>query len=235
MVTSAVVRSRELLRWIAASDYERDAGHERLSIQSRFTTDPTTSIREALLETQCDTVLVELPPSTARRRHRLEAILNRLSNDNQVNLVIARPDPAAQGAPIAPRSVLVPLRGGPNAWLALDVGMAMASWAKARLTLMHVYDPMCHQDLLHHEAGTFHQLTAAAEGARPEIMEVFSGHPAEAMLEVAAEYDAVVLGANADPMQAGLLLGQMLSTVVSNLTKTVIVTRAATQDPNTAA
>src|SRR5919108_71672 len=171
MVTSAVVRSRELLRWIAASDYEPDAGQsERLSIQSRFTTDPTASIREALLETQCDTVLIELPPSNARRRHRLEAILKRLSNDPQVSLVIARPDPAALGGAIAPRSVLVPLRGGPNAWLALGVGMAIASWARARLTLMHVFDPLCHHALLHHEAAIFHQLTAAAETARPEIV-----------------------------------------------------------------
>lgn len=112
MVTSAVVRSRDLLRWIAATDYEGDRRSDRLSIQSRFTSNPAASIHEALLETQCDTVLVELPHGDAPRRHRLEGILRGLSNALQVNLVIARPDPKATGKATRPRSVLVPLRGG---------------------------------------------------------------------------------------------------------------------------
>jgi len=228
MATSAVVRSRELLRWIAASDYQSGAGRtERLSIQSRFTTDPAASIREALLETECDTVVVEYPPLDGRRRHRLESIVRTLSADPQVNLVVARPDPAAKGSGIRPRSVLVPLRGGANAWLALSVGVALASWADARLTLMHVYDRAHHHDLRRHEAETFHELTLAAKTANPAIRELSSDDTTETILSVARESDAVVLGAHSNQARAGLLVGGMLVSLINRLSKTVIVTRAA--------
>lgn len=230
MVTSAVVRSRELLRWIAATDYELRGRVERLGIQSRFTSDPAVSIREALLDTECDTVVVEYPPVDGRRRHRLESILRSLSGDLQVNLVVARPDPAANGRGIRPRSILVPLRGGANAWRALGVGMALASWAEARLTLMHAYDPAHHRDLRRHEAQTFHELALAAKTANPDICELESADPAETILEIAKDHDTVVLGAPANPARSGLLVGKMLFPVITRFSKTVIVTRAAAGD-----
>ena len=227
MVTSAVVRSRELLRWLAASDYEAVGRGDRLSIQSRFTTDPAASIRESLLETECDTVVVEYPPVNGRRRHRLESIMRTLADDPQVNLVVARPDPEANRSGIRPRSVLVPLRGGPNAWLALGVGVALSSWANARLTLMHIYDRAHHRDLRRHEAETFRELTLAARTANPEIRELNSDDPPQTILGVAREYDAVVVGAHSSPARAGLLVGEMLVSLINRLSKTVIVTRAA--------
>ena len=232
LVTSAVVRSRELLRWIASNDYVLEAGRSaRLSIQSRYTSDPAASIREALLETQCDTVLAELPPSSSRRRHRLEGILRSLAADLQVNLVMARPDPAASRTAFQPTSVLVPLRGGPNAWLALRVGSALASWWQARLTLMHVFNPRHHHALRKHESETFQQLADAVAGANPAIVEVVSDDPAEAILAIAGDHDAVVMGAHSNPSRAGMLVGQMLSFVINRLTKTVILTRAGASLP----
>ncbi len=227
MVTSAVVRSRELLRWIAATDYERRGRDGRLSIQSRFTSDPAASIREALLETECDTVVLEYPLVSGRRRHRLESILRSLSGDLQVNLVVARPDPAANASGIRPRSVLVPLRGGANACLALSVGVALASWAEARLTLMPASDPAPHRDRRRHDAETFHELALAASIANPVICELERDDPAERILDAAREHDAVVLGAHANPARAGLLVGQTLFPVINRFSKTVIVTRAA--------
>ena len=227
LVTSAMVRSRELLQWIASNDYALEAGRRpRLSIQSRYTSDPAASIREALLETQCDTVLAELPPSNSRRRHRLEGILRSLADDLQVSLVMARPDPAASRSALQPRSVLVPLRGGPNAWLALRVGTALASWSQARLTLMHVFNPRDHHALRKHEREAFHELVDSVAGASPAVVEVVSGDPAEAILDIGGDYDAVVMGAHSNPSRAGMLVGRMLSVVISRLTKTVILTRA---------
>lgn len=229
MVTSAVARSRELLRWIAATDYEiRDRNRgERLSIHSRFTTDPAATIGEALLETGCDTIVVEFPPVNAARHHRLASILQAVSEDVQLNLVVARPDPTAKRKGIRPRSVLVPLRGGPNAWLALSVGMALSSWAEARLTLLHVYDRDRHQLQRQHERAVFHQLAHAAKVANPEIVEIESDATVEAVLGVATHFDAVVLGAHMHPSRTDMLVSQMLTSVIDHLTKTVILTRSA--------
>src|SRR5487761_25086 len=86
-------RSRALLRWISATDYERQAvegGH--LSVQTRIAADVTRSIREATLETQSDIVLLEWPRQKSPRRYRLEAVLRSLATDPPAHLVIARPD-----------------------------------------------------------------------------------------------------------------------------------------------
>lgn len=228
MVASAVVRSRELLRWIAATDYASGAEQaERLGIQSRFTADPAASIREALLETQCDVVLAELPPIGRRRRHRLEAILRSLSDHPDVNLIVARPDPATSHLGIRPTSVLVPLRGGPNARLALAVALAVASRTHARLTLLHVYDPTHHEDLRAYEAATFRELANAAGRFDPEILEIVSRNPAEAIYSAARNRDMVVMGAHANPSRTGMLIGYGFSSLINRLTQTVILARAA--------
>lgn len=227
VVTSAVARSRELLRWIAASDYQVENGYrERLSIQSRYTTDASASIREVLLETQCDTVLAEWPPSGARRRHRLEAILRTLIDNLAVNLVVARPDPAAGHGGIKPSSVLVPLRGGANAWLALGVASALAAHANADLTLMHVYDSQHHRDRRKNEEATFRELADAA-GRHARILEFAAERPADVVVTVGKRYEAVVMGAHANPARPGLV-GDALSAAMHGLPKTVILARAAT-------
>jgi nucleotide-binding universal stress UspA family protein len=227
LVTSAVVRSRELLRWIAASDHERAEAGQRMSIQSRFTSDASASIREALLETQSDVVLAEWPSDGAARKYRLAAILRTLAADLDVNLVVARPDPAAAGGRFYPRSLLVPLRGGANAWFALGVAMAISSDADVQPTLLHVYDRNHHHDRQRQEEATFHQLVEAAEAAQPRVIELFSKSPAEVILKTGAHYDTVVLGAHANPTRAAALLGNDLSPTMARLTKTVILARAS--------
>lgn len=228
-VASAVVRSRELLRWIAECDYEPgNGGYERLSIQSRFTTDASASIREALLETQCDAVLAEWPSDGGRRRHRLEAVLQKLTNNPAINLIVARPDPAANGGGIRPSSVLVPLRGGANARLALSVAAALGAHTHAQLTLMHVYARNNHHELRKYEEATFRKLVEAAEPAHPRILELVAESPAEVVLRVGRQYDAVVMGAHSNPGRAGLLVGADLSLAMNELPKTVILARAAT-------
>src|SRR6185312_7681207 len=56
---AAAARSRELLRWIASNDYPEATDGQRLGIETRFTSDPAASIREAVLEAECDAVLAE--------------------------------------------------------------------------------------------------------------------------------------------------------------------------------
>ncbi|MEO8744246.1 MAG: universal stress protein [Candidatus Dormibacter sp.] len=228
LVSSAVVRSRELLRSIAASDYEGDnTSGGRLGVQSRFTADPTASIHEALLETQCDVVLMEWPAIGARRQHRLASILKSLLTDPQINLIVARPDLAAKGGRIRPRSVIAPLRGGPNAFLALSVAVALACDAGAELTLLHVYDSTRHPKHLRHEEATFHELVRAAEYAHPIVIERVAQGPAEAVLGLARDYDAVVMGAHSNPRETGALVGPLMSVAMSQLPGTVILARAA--------
>ena len=222
--TSSAARSRELLRWIAANDAE-PATTARMSIQSRFTADPVSTVREALLESQSDLVVVEFPRPDAPRKHRLTAMLRGLSGVPGVGFIGVRPGRMQAGAAVAD-SVVVPLRGGPNAWLALSVGMAVAADAGASLTLLHVYERGRHPRFRRHEAGVFHELAEAAEEMRPAIVELFADDVPAGLMSAATGHDAVVLGAHAATGEAGILAG-MVAGVVERTSATVIVARAA--------
>jgi len=230
---AAAKRSRELLRWIAATDYERHAIEGgQLAVQTRIAANVARGIREAALETQSDIVLLEWPWQESPRRHRLEAVMRSLATDPPAKLVIVRPDPAANG-PLAPRSILAPLRGGANARLALSVAAALATQTDARLTLMHVYDSNHHPDRAQREAAVFHELIQAVRSLDPVVLEVVASQPEEVMLRAGREYDAVVMGAHADPGRTSTLVGSALESVVNGLPKTVILTRST--DPVTMA
>jgi nucleotide-binding universal stress UspA family protein len=219
-------RARALLRWIAATDYEcHSIERGQLNVQTRIAANVAASIREATLETQSDMVLLEWPWQKSPRRYRLEAVLRNLVSDPPAQLVIVRPDPAGKG-PLAPRSVLAPLRGGTNARLALTVAAALATQANARLTLMHVYDSNHHPDRAQREADVFHDLVKTVRALDPVVLEFVDPEPAKVLLRVGSEYEAVVMGAHADPAQAGMLVGSALESVVNGLPRTVILTRS---------
>ncbi|MHB8588458.1 MAG: universal stress protein [Candidatus Dormibacteraceae bacterium] len=223
-------RSRELLRWIAATDYEcHSVSGSQLTVQTRIAADVARGIREAALETQSDLVLLEWPWQESPRRYRLEAVLRSLAADPPANLVIVRPDPAGNG-PLAPRSVLAPLRGGSNARLALSVAAALATQSEARLTLMHVYGSNHHPDRTQREAAVFHELIQAVRSLDPVVLEVIAPEPAAVLLRAGSEYDAVVMGARARPGRAGNLVGSALESVVNGLPRTVILTRSSRPD-----
>lgn len=219
-------RSRELLRWIAATDYAMQPVEGGwLTVQTRVASDVAGGIREAALETESDMVLLEWPCHKSPRRYRLEAVLRSLALDPPAKLVIARPDPQAKG-PLTPRSVLAPLRGGSNASLALSVAAALATQTGAQLTLMHVYDSDHHPDRTQREAAVFHELVQAVRILDPVVLEFIAPDPAATLLWAGSEYDAVVMGAHAEPGRAGMLVGPGLESVVHGLPRTVILTRS---------
>ena len=226
LTTPTTKRSRQLLRWIAATDYgQDDGGANRLGVQIRTSTDVAQSIREVVLEARCDVVVLEWPRATSPRRHRLEAALRILATDPPANLVFARTD-ANSNERIRPRSVLAPVRGGPNAELAVTVAAALAVQAGAALTVMHVYDRSHHADRQQRDAIVFHELIRTMPSVDIDIAEVFADRPEDALLQAAREYDAVVMGTHSPIGPAGTLVGSALASVVTQLAKTVIMTRS---------
>jgi nucleotide-binding universal stress UspA family protein len=226
LTTPTAERSRQLLRWIAATDYEwNDGGVNRLGVQTRISTDVAHSIREAVLETRCDAVVLEWPRAISPRRHRLAATLRNLVTAPPANLVLARADLDSRGC-MRPRSVLAPVRGGPNAQLALAVAVALSVQAGAELTVMHVYDRTHHKDRQESEAAVFHELIRAMPPLDLVVSEKFADKPAQVLLQAAHKYDAVVMGTHASAGRAETLVGSELASVVGQLAKTVIMTRS---------
>jgi nucleotide-binding universal stress UspA family protein len=224
---SAAERSRQLLHWIARTGFEREGVRGRaLRLQTRVTANAAQSIREVTIENHIDTVLLELPAAGSPRRHGLMSILRNLADDPPADLVIARPDPQAPNRKLAPRSVLVPLRGGANAQLALAVGVALARHAGAKLTLMHVYDRNHHHARLEREAAVFRELVGDSARFGAEVVESVAEDPLVTLLEAARQYDAVVMGAHANPSRKGLLVGPAMAEAIDQLPKTFFFTRS---------
>lgn len=219
-------RSRELLSWIAAADHLcGSVTRGQLTLQTRFVASVARGIREAALETLSDTVVLEWPSQKSPRRYILEAVLRSFDIHPPANLVMVRPDPAEKG-PLAPRSVLAPVRGGPNARLALAVAAALAAQAEARLTVMHVYDSNRHRLREQREAAVFHNLIQGVSSLSPVVRETIAPEPATLLLRVGGEYDAVVMGAHVDPDRTGVLVGPGMKSVVHGMPKTLILTRS---------
>src|SRR5439155_24365675 len=86
-------RYRSLLQWISAHDYRRrPRPMTRLNVQVRVTHRLTWAIREAIYENNSNLMVIEWPRLANRRRHSLSAVIDNLTGDPPVDLVLMRPD-----------------------------------------------------------------------------------------------------------------------------------------------
>lgn len=98
--------------------------------------------------------------------------------------------------PAKPKSLLVPIRGGPYTELALRISLSISRATKAAVTSLHIIPSSPNiesKDPFHGLAHVIPQL--------PEVepIEIKTDYPTEAILSEAGNYDLVVLGASAQP------------------------------------
>src|ERR1700716_1742824 len=117
-------RRHDLLRWIAAIDAHKPGVHSGLAIQMRVCHNVSLGIREAVYENGSNLILIEWPGLSSRRPRLLSAVLDDLTSEPPADLLLVRPGTRTGQGPLAVKRVLVPVRGGPNAPLALLAGRA---------------------------------------------------------------------------------------------------------------
>ena len=219
-------RRRELLRWIAATDEPAEArSTPGLGILVRVVHDVALGIREAAYETNADLVAVEWPGLASRRPRLLASVIANLSANPSADLLLVRPGIIKYRLQVRARRILVPVRGGPNARLALKVAGALAGAWDARLTVLHVADPHHHPDRKAQESLELDYLLSHIEGAPPELIDREAADIGGAIREAAAEADLVVLGASAPPTQGPVLVRAELAAALRRLTGTIILVR----------
>lgn len=207
-------RYRALLRRITDLEPRTEAG---LGVQVRVASTFAQGVREAAYENASDLIVLEwLGPR--RRGDSLEDLVESPPGD----LLLVRPQPV-----LAPQAgVLVPVRGGPSAELALKVAEAVAAARGQPLTVMHVYDPRQSAERREREARHFHQLLRRAEG-RPRALEVDSPSPGQIIDREGHAHAVVVLGAYAEATRSSVLVGSRLARAVQRLPGTVILAKSA--------
>jgi hypothetical protein len=220
-------RYRSLLQWISAHDYRRRPRPvARLNVQVRVAHRVGWSIREAIYENNSNLMVIEWPGLANRRRHSLSAVIDDLAGDPPVDLVLMRPDPALKDSELDADRVLVAVRSGPNALLALRAGVALAAAHAGRLVVLHVYDSRNHADQQAQERAQFRDIVDQLSYQNVEVMERKSEDPRLAILEEAWLHPVVVLGAQSALAGSPALVATQMARIVRQLPKTVILAKS---------
>ncbi len=100
--------------------------------------------------------------------------------------------------PVELKNLLVPIRGGPHAEMAVRISLEVARSTQTSVTSLHITPTTSSID----SASTFNGL-AYVLPQLPEInpIEIQTDYPVEAILSEASKYDLVVIGASAQPVE----------------------------------
>jgi nucleotide-binding universal stress UspA family protein len=178
-------------------------------------------IREAALETDANLLILEAPQGRGARLDGLWTnAVEDLLVDPPCDVALVRPD----AQPI--RSVLVPVRGGPNAELALRLAASVCRQTGATLSVLHVFSPRISPDSRSREEATFVRLTSRVD-VPVRRQTVFSVSVREAIIREAAQHQLTILGATLSLMHRPMVLGAPAARLLRRLTGTVMVVKTA--------
>ena len=148
-------RRRDMLRWVAGLEYGGDI-RRRLGVTLRMTANAASSIRDAVAETEATSLVLEWPTIRSPRRHGLSDLTRQLLPDGATDIVFVRSN--APGQPIAPRSILASIRGGPSARVVASTAAALADAHGSTLTMVHIRTESQHPDRTRREWESFEQI-----------------------------------------------------------------------------
>jgi nucleotide-binding universal stress UspA family protein len=218
-------RYRSLLQRITALGTQVEA---RFGVQVRVATSLADGVREAAYENGADIVVLEWPGLASNRP--ADRNIEDLVADPPTDLLVVRPDPGTARLR-DDRGVLVPVRGGPSARLALRAAAALAGDRGVPLTALHVYDPKYPADKRDREARQFQELLREFGGRQVRVVETESAQPSQAITEEGRRHGVTVLGAYAAAMRSSVLVGTRMAHTVERLPGTVILAKSARAQP----
>ena len=226
-----VHRRRELLRWIA--NQESMAGSPaRLGIIVRVVHNVPMGIREAVYETGANLVVIEWPGPSSPRAGTLTSVLDDLSSSPPADLGFVRPPNRAVDLS-GPLRVVVPIRGGVNARLALNVATRLSAARGGVMSLLHVVDPNHHRDRRAYDLAAARDIASMSPSANLVINETAGIGPAIAA--AAAEADVVVLGAYSQRGRHPELVRPGLADTLAAVEGLLILVRSARLDAEASA
>ena len=217
-------RYRSLLQRMTELETEVEA---RFEVKVRVASSLAQGVREAAYENAADLIVLEWPGPGQRQADRN---IDDLVADPPADLLLVRPDPDGHGLRLSD-GVVVPIRGGPSARLALRAAAALTESRPVSLMALHVHDPRHSADRRDRESRQFRELLQ--EFGRPllEPVEVIATNPSQAIMEAGRRHGVTVLGAYADATRSSVLVGSRLAKTVDSLPGTVILAKSARAIP----
>src|SRR5256714_12787798 len=176
-------------------------------------------IREAVLETDTNLLVLETGIGQGRNGLWVNAVEDLLV-DPPCDVALVRPDTT----PI--RSVLVPVRGGPSAQLALRLAATVCKETGAELCVLHIFNPRISPESQQREESGFLKLTSTVDVPVRRIT-LLSASVREAIIREAAQHQMVVLGATLSLMHRPMVLGAPITRLLRRLPGSVMVVKTA--------
>ena len=218
-------RYRSLLQRV--TDLERQA-KLGLGVQVRVAYTMAQGVREAAIENESDLIILEWPGLDSRRAR--DPNVADLVADPPADLLLVKPN----GDSTPTEGVLVPIRGGPSAALALRVARALAAARRTHLTVMHVYSARLNGERRSRETRQFKRLLQRVRGIDLRVLELEAVEPHKAIATEGRRHSVVVLGAYAEAARSSTLVGSRLARTVRRLPGTVILAKSARALPRIA-
>ena len=226
-------RAREARRLLQRVPDYRDNESVEVRTAVRIGRQAAEGIVEAVAEIGADLVVFGWggPPRAGQRHAVFSTTIDEVVREAPCDIAVIK-----QRSLGTVRSILVPVRGGPNAELALSLATDLARGFKAELVVLHVVPPEGGTAALEDERAALARLVKPnTRGVMVRQLLVEAPTVRGAILHEAANHDLVVVGASAQPTGAGSgrrLFGRLAETVASRAKPTVMVVK--TREPFTA-
>ena len=124
--------------------------------------------------------------------------------------------------PSEPARILIPLRGGPHAELGLRVGLSIRD---SQITTLHLNSP--DEKHARSDVAAFRGLQRVlSQLPDVEKQSLATDQPAQAILERAAGFNLIILGATAQPLASPVSLGPVADQVMKNTDVTVLAVKS---------
>jgi len=214
-LSSAAIPARELRKMLKE---KADSGQFRVLERVHAAYDPWGELIKVVLEEKPDLLILDWPCYFSSLKMRWDALV--------------RPpcDVAIVGGNISenPENVLVSIRGGPYAELALRLSLAINRGKRANVTSLHI-NP---SNLNGQQDTPFHSLNKILV-QMPEIRreEMATDDPIGTILQASMQYDLVVMGATAHPDKNQPIIGPVAEAILKGHPSGVIVVKTKRPAP----
>jgi glucosyl-3-phosphoglycerate synthase len=221
-------RARQARRLLQRVPDFRDDDSVEVRTAVRIGRQAAEGIVEAVAETGADLVIFGWAgaPRTDQRRAVFSTTIDEVAREAPCDIAVVK-----QRGLGTVESILVPVRGGPNAELAITLASDLARGFGARLVVLHVVPPGGGPEALEREREALAAFVRrVTRGARVAHLVIEAETVRGAILREAANHQLVVVGAAAQPTGVGSgrrLFGRLAETVAARAKATVMVVRTA--------
>jgi len=178
-------------------------------------------ITDAAREEEADLLLLAWKGETSTPNTIFGTTIDEIAKDPPCDVALVRLQPMGSC-----RRILLPVRGGPHAALALRLAVSLAERYDATVTALRVLPPGLTMEQVEVEKDHFRQFLASCPSRRVEVSFKVSDSVVQAILQESCGHQLVMMGASAAPVTSEpYLFGSIAERVVREVDRQVIVVK----------